>query len=257
MKRFLILFLILVSGWITPRAHGAEFEYGPRPASAIYDPEARLSPEMAKPLAAELAKIKNRDRVDIIVVALADVGSLPPETVARRFGEAWGNDLLHAVVLDVANREDGPWVYVGGKSIEGDRKEFVPKMLKDILRRARQEPDRDACLHSAVTQTSDLLRYLLGYVVTKGEALQTEAVSLRNEKEKRARQLRILMIGSAVGFLPFCGILFLAISALLRRRPRHFPPILWTRRFGAPYAGGNNATADLGRVRSATPNSNP
>ncbi|BCU78449.1 hypothetical protein llg_31640 [Luteolibacter sp. LG18] len=246
MRRAVILLLLLFAAWLPARAD-LTFEYGPRPENSIYDPEATLSPELAKRLSAELSTIRNRDHADVMLVLLPGIGELPPEHVARRFGEAWGADLLYAVVLDVAGRNDGPWIYVGGDITHSDRKEVIPRMTKDALRLARQEPDRESCLRSAANQTSDILRYLLGKVKSQAQTYQTERVRIRLEVEQQAERKRIILIAVAAGLLPAAGVLFLIGSFFWRRHSRRFPDVIWTRRLGAPHAGGNNATADLGR----------
>ncbi|MFD0894928.1 hypothetical protein KBB96_04065 [Luteolibacter ambystomatis] len=243
---FLLLFVL---GWHPARAESPSFEYGPRPDNSIYDPEQSLSPEMAKRLGDELIHLQSRERADVIIVLLPSIGELPPEHVARRFDEAWGKDVLHAVVLDVAGRNDGPWIHVGGEVTNSDRKEVIPRMTKDALRLARQEPDRESCLRSASIQTSDILRYLKGKVKTQVEVYQSERFRERQQKERDAEQRRILLVSAAAGVVPLAGVLFVIGSVIWRCRSRRFPEIIWTRRLGAPHAGGNNAVIDLGPSR--------
>jgi len=251
-KRAAIFVMLLVLAWLPARAENSSFEYGPRPENSIYDPEQSLSQEMAKRLADELTHLQSRERADVVIVLLPSIGELPPEHVARRFDEAWGKDVLHAVVLDVAGRNDGPWIHVGGEVTNSDRRDIIPRMTKEALRLARQEPDRESCLRSASVQTSDILRYLKGKVKTQVEEYQSERFREHQQKERDAEQKRILLVSAASCLLPLAGIVFLIGSVIWRCRARRFPEIIWTRRLGAPHAGGNNATVDLGSSRSSS-----
>lgn len=246
MKRWLMFLFLL----LTPlMAAEPGFEYGLRPASGVFDPERSLSPELVRQLTDELSKVRKRDLADVLVVVLPATGELPPEHLAQRFADAWGKGPLHAVVLDASNRTDGPWIIFGGEITRSDRNEIIPQMTKDILRRAHQEPDRESALRAAAFESSDMLRYLLGKVQTQGENFRTNRLQQELELERERRFRKIAVYGGAVAFFPIMGLLILIVIGLLRRRARRFPPILWTRRFGAPYAGGNDATLDLARRR--------
>lgn len=248
MSRFLTLLTCLMIVGFSVRAMGEPaFEHGVRPASSLYDPERSLSSELADHLIVELEKANKRDQADVMVVLLPTVGELPPEHVARRFSEAWGNRLLNAVILDVAGRNDGPWIHVGGDLAFNDRDGYLPQRVRDALRLARQEPDRESCLRSATAQTADLLRFVRGRAQSQGEAYLTEQFKARLETERKARMGKILLYGAAASVIPFFGFIALCVMFYLRRRPRHFPPVLWSRRLGAPHGGGNDAVVDLGR----------
>lgn len=223
------------------------FENGERPASSLYDPERSLSSDLADRLIQELEKANKRDHADVMVILVPTVGELPPEHVARRFSEAWGNRLLNAVILDVAGRNDGPWIYVGGEIAYNDRYGYIPQKIGEALRLARQEPDRESCLRSATGQTSDLLRFLRGRAQSQGQAYLTERIKARLEAEERARTKKIVTYAAIASVVPFLSLTVLVALFFLRRRPRYFPPVLWSKRLGAPHAGGNDAVVDLGR----------
>ncbi|MGC4015995.1 MAG: TPM domain-containing protein [Luteolibacter sp.] len=252
MKHAVILLLVSFLASMPARADEPAFEYGPRPENSIYDPEQSLSPETAKRLADELTGIRTRDRADVMIVLLPGIGELPPEHVARRFDEAWGKDVLHAVVLDVAGRNDGPWILVGGEVTNSDRKDVIPRMTKSALRLARQEPDRESCLRSAAVQTSDILRYMKGKVKSQMEAYQSERMKVRLDMQRSLERKRIFLIAAICSLVPVTGTLFLIGSVIWRCRARRFPEVIWSRRLGAPYTGGNNATVDLGSSRSSS-----
>ncbi len=246
MVKPVLLFLLFA---LLPRLEAAEpaFEYGSRPVTGVFDPERSLSPELTVELTDELSKVRKRDLADVLVVVLPTTGEVPPEHLAQRFSDAWGKGPLHAVVLDATNRTDGPWILFGGEVIRSDHNEIIPQMAKDILRRSHQEADRESSLRAAAFEASDMLRYLLGKVQTQGEAFRTDRLQKELDLEHEKRIRKFALYGGAAALLPVIGFVAVLIMGLLRRRAAHFPPILWTRRFGAPYAGGNDATLDLTR----------
>ena len=250
MKKFLFSALLLILLPWTAVAAEPAFEYGQRPATGVFDPERRLSPELARELGEELSKVRHRDLADVLVVVLPSTGEVPPEHLAQRFSDAWGKGPLHAVVLDAANRNDGPWILFGGDAVVSDRNETIPQMVREILRRARQEPDWDSSLRAAAFEVSDLLRYLLGKIQMQGEAYRNERLRRELEQEHERHRRRMLLYGGGVALVTLCGIITLVVMGLMRRRALLFPPILWTRRFGAPHAGGNDAVLDLSHRRS-------
>lgn len=241
-----ILFLLIVflAQWVSA---APAFEYGQRPATGVFDPERSLSPELVRQLTDELSKVRKRDLADVLVVVVPSTGEVPPEHLAQRFSDAWGKGPLHVVVMDATNRTDGPWIHFGGELMRSDDHEIIPQMAKDILRRSHQEPDRESSLRAAAFEVSDMLRYLLGKVQTQGEAYRTDRLQKELDLEREKRTRKFALYGGAAALLPATGILSLLVMSLLRRRARHFPPILWSRRFGAPYAGGNDASYDLTR----------
>lgn len=243
---FSLLLLVLFHNWAVA---APVFEYGPRPVSGVYDPERSLSPELTRLLTEELSKVRKRDLADVLVVVLPGTGEVPPEHLARRFSDAWGKGPLHAVVLDSTNRTDGPWILFGGEISLSDEHEIMPQMARDILRRAHQEPDRESCLRAASLEASDMLRYLLGKVHTQGEVHRTQRLQKELDVEHGKRIKTLMLLGGTGALLLLIGIAVPMVLMMLRKRARHFPPILWTRRFGAPYAGGNDAFLDLTRRR--------
>lgn len=247
MRSFLLLgltLLVLITGL---KAAEPAFDYGLRPASGVYDPDRSLSPEVTRRLIDELSKVRKRDLADVLVVVLPATGDIPPEHLAQRFSDAWGKGPLHAVVLDATNRTDGPWILFGGEVMRSDRNEIIPQMAKDILRRSHQEPDRESALAATAFEVSDMLRYLLGKVQMQGENFRTERLQRELQAEHDRRFRKFLLYGGIAALVPAIGVIFLLAYSLMRRRALRFPPILWTRRFGAPYAGGNDASLDLNR----------
>lgn len=248
MNRFFLSILVLLFSWLPLHANQRVIsEYGPRPVNGIYDPENSLSPELVERLAEDLKALHSRDGADVLVVILPTMGELPPEHVAKRFSDAWvGEDLLCAVVLDVTGRDDGPWIHIGGSITNSDRQDVIPALIHQGLRRAHQEPDRESCLRSAAEESSNIIRFLLGRVKMQSDAHLARQSKKRLEEAMRQERKRMILIASGVGVVGGSGLLCLIVIAVLRWRPRHFPLIFTTRRLGAPYAGGNNATFNLG-----------
>jgi hypothetical protein len=248
MNRIFPTILFLLLSWLPLHANPKVIsEYGPRPENGIYDPENSLSPELVDRLAADLKVLHSRDGADVIVVILPTMGELPAEHVAKRFSDAWaGEDLLCAVVLDVTGRNDGPWIHIGGSVTNSDRRDVIPSLVQQGLRRARQEPDRESALRSAAEESSNIIRFLLGRVKKQSDDYLARLTKLRLEEEMRQERKRKILIASGVGVVGGSGLLCLIVIAVLRWRPRHFPLIVPARRLGAPYAGGNNAIFNLG-----------
>jgi len=247
-NRMIFLLLLLLAPGVT-RAE-AEFQYGKRPASGIFDPERSLSPDLTRLLTDELAKVRKRDLADVQVVILPSTGEVPPEHLAQRFSDAWGKGILHALVFDATNRTDGPWIIFGGEVARSDRNEIIPQMTKDILRRVHQEPDRESAIKAAAFESSDMLRFLLGKVQIQGESYRTARLQKELDAERSIRLRKLTIYGAAAAVIPVSILLIGLVLGIVRRRPKRFPPILWTRRLGAPYAGGNDAIIDLARRRS-------
>ena len=113
-----------------------EFEHGPRPPGAVFDPTGFLEPELAAEISGPLGWIYEREGIDVIVVILPELGSAPPELVARRFAEAWCESMIHCVVLHVPAREDGPWIVPAGRLVEHLNPTSVRQGVADGERRA-------------------------------------------------------------------------------------------------------------------------
>lgn len=122
----LILLVIMFTLPLQPVRAEPAFEYGVRPVTGVFDPERSHSPELTRQLTDEPSKGRKPDLADGLVVVLPSTGEVPPDHLAHRFSDAWGKRLLHAVMLDAANRTNGPWVFFGNEVIYSDHNEIIP-----------------------------------------------------------------------------------------------------------------------------------
>jgi hypothetical protein len=224
----------------------ADFEYGLRPPSSVFDPNGFLELQTVKEISEPLAQIFKNEGIDVIVIVLPDIGDAPPAHVAGRFAAEWCTSPIHAVVLHVPNHKDGPWIVPLGKLIEGIEPAKLSQSVAEAVRRAASEPSDTAKVRAAATEAADMLRFWTGTAINRRQFLETARTRIRLEQENKARQWRIAMLTAAASIIPIlCGITAL-IHFLRKPGPRFFPETNPPRRLGAPHAGGNHAVADLG-----------
>lgn len=245
-KAFPIALFAFLLGCLPLAANPQDFQYGPRPADSIFDPNNVLDPTTKKELIAPLHDIYQKDGVDVIVVILPDLDDAPPEHVAKSFASAWCGTQIHAVVLHVPGREDSPWIVPAGGLINQVKPEVLHKDVADARRRAASEPNDSAKVRAAVTETTDKLRFWLATAINRSDYLITERSKVQAELDHKARQWRIAMLTMAASAIPvLCGLSAL-IYFLRKPGPRRFPTTQPPRRLGAPHAGGNHAVGDIG-----------
>jgi hypothetical protein len=243
-KRLILLAILLV---VPAPAKGAtDFEFGPRPPLAVFDPDEVLDPKMAKEISGPLAKNLTDEQVDVIVVILKDTGSAPPEHVARQFAEAWCRTPMHCVVLHIPGAADTPWIVPAGQLISHINPAKVELEVDDRERRARAEPDDAHKVKSAASEAADMLRYWMKEALMHSEMIQTESLRIRLEMESNARNKQIALFGTVAAIIPLIAGLTILIRVLRRRGSSYFPNHLWQLRLGAPHAGGNHAVVNLG-----------
>lgn len=240
---FLLVFLLFLP---LQARESMDFQYGPRPPQAIFDPDDILDPRFAKELSGPLAKHFSEEGVDVIVVILKDIHNAPPEHVAGQFAAAWCDSLIHCVVLHVPGRADSPWIVPHGRLVEHLKKELVETEVADSERRARAETDDAHKVKAAAEEASDLLRIWMGNAIEHSKKIQTEAARIRRELENYSRKQRIGLFSLIASFLLLLAVCAYLIRIFRRRGPRHFPNHQWQTRLGAPYSGGNHSVRDLG-----------
>jgi hypothetical protein len=233
------------SGQIPPGLD-RKFEFGPRPALAVFDPSALLLPERVKEISDQLEAVYQKERIDVIVVVLSDVGNAPPEHVARLFAREWCSTSIHCVVLHVPGREDGPWIVPDGGLIERLNPEQVRLAVENGQRRAAAESKDVDKVKAAATEAVDLLRFWMANTTQLSGGFRLEEVK---KVSSRTGNLRIWTMGFVfvfltVGCLVAAGVMW--ILASWKHRPRYFGLPKVRPRLGAPYAGGNHAVVDLG-----------
>jgi TPM domain len=223
-----------------------DFEYGPRPPQSVFDPGGVLTPAELKAVSDPLAKIYQKEGVDVLVVVMPDVGNAPPEHVAGRFADAWSTSALRCVVLHVPGHEESPWIFPSGRLVSYLNPAEVEKSVVDARRRAMSEPKDADRVRAASSEAADMLRYWLAGTINHSEMIQTESTRMRLEQEKKSRQWRIGAMAAAASVIPIIVGISLFFSFLRRRGPGYFPNHAWQLRLGAPHAGGNHAVTRLG-----------
>ncbi len=223
-----------------------DFEYGARPPQSVFDPDGLLDSATLKTISDPLAKIHEEEGVDVVVVVIKDLEGAPPEHVAGRFAAAWCTAPIHAVVLHVPGRADSPWIIPGGELLNYLKPETVAQKLADAKRNASREPTEPGKVRAAANEAADMLRYWTGSAINRSRYLDVERARIYQEFENKDRQRKIILLVVASSFIPLVvGFSFLYFH-FRRNKTRRFPDIHPPRRLGAPHAGGNHATLDLG-----------
>lgn len=241
-SRLLLAFLLLCLS----RAPAADFQYGPRPPVAVFDPSGMLLPRTLQEISAPLDAIRKSEGIDVIVVILPDIGDAPPAFVAGQFAQAWGSETLRCVVLYVPNRLGSPWIFPSGKLLDAFQPAEIDRAIAQAQHRVLAEPKDLGKLKAAATESTDLLRYWMASAVNHTDTLVTESQRRRTERDA---SLRTWKIAGVVAFGALIAALFgisLLLAHLRGRGPAHFPTHSWQTRLGAPHAGGNHAVASLG-----------
>ncbi len=242
-KSIFLLVILLAASLKAERV--ADFEYGPRPTLPVFDPGEILDPAWAKKIAAPLAESLQKDGVDVFVVVLKDLGSAPPEHVARQFSSAWCESPLHCIVLHVPGETSSPWIFPAGRLADALDPATVERDVSTAERRARSEPDDAHRVKAAAKEASDLIRYWLGGAILRSEKIQTESSRIRLEQEEIAQKNRVILFAGLAAVIPLMVGVALVVNRFKKRGPTHFPNYPRQPRLGAPHAGGNHAVANL------------
>lgn len=247
MIRMLVIFLCCVfPAWLFAAGGPQDFEYGARPPTAVFDPDDLLDEETENRLAAALAKTRADDKADVLVVVMKDLGQAPAGHVAKRFAIAWCEGPMHAVVLHVPGRADGPWIVPGGAMAEAINPELVRTSVEEAVRRAAQEPKDPDKVRAAALEASDMLRFWSGGAVIRSEQISERRALIRKDLESRSLSWRVRLFLITAACLTLLAILTCVVFLLRRKKPGVFGAPQMPRRLGAPYCGGNHAVISLG-----------
>lgn len=242
-----IYFLLVLLLLLPVRAdESSNFQYGPRPPQAVFDPDDVLDPLTAKELSLPLAENLKNDGVDVIVVVLKDIKNAPPMHVAGRFADAWCTSPIQCVVLHVPGRADSPWIVPHGRLVDHLKLELIQADVESSERRARTETDDARKVKAAAQEASDLLRIWMGNAIERSKRIQTEAARIRQELENDSRKKKIGLFSLIAVFFILLAVAAFIYRISRRRGPRYFPHYQSQSRLGAPYSGGNNAVRNLG-----------
>ncbi len=249
MRAFLLL-LTLFPLLATPARAAADFDYGPRPSVPVFDPGKVLSPAEITEISAPLSAAYQRDKIDVMVVVLPELGGAPPEHVAKSFAEAWCESPLHCVVLHVPGRTDSPWLVPAGKLLEHLSPEEIQSATATAHRYTAAEEKDAGKLKVATSEAIVLVRYWLGNVLHQNQLIQAHQIETQHAQETKIRNWKI------AGFMALASAIALAAGSsfillfLRRRGPAYFPEYESLQRLGAPHAGGNHATIQLDPPKS-------
>lgn len=241
-----LVLLVLAFFTVLPNSVASEFEFGPRPPLAVFDPAGVLDPAMAKSISDPLVTIYQQEGIDVIVVILKEIGLAPPEHVAGRFAAAWCQSPIHCIVLHVPGREGSPWITPLGKMVGHINPEAVNTAVGNAHRRVSAESGDTQKVRAAATEAADMLRIWMGSALIQTSDIQAEAENMRRELEAQSRRWKLGAMIAAAAFIPLVAVIALAVSLFNNRGPRRFPSNHGQPRLGAPHSGGNHAVVDLG-----------
>lgn len=244
----ILYFLICIFAFVV-RANSqnsrADFQYGPRPKSSVFDPKDTLTKEQITQISEPLARIRQVENIDVIVVILPDIGDAPPELIARTLADNWSLSKINAVVLHVPGREGSPWIVPGEAMTRLIRPEAMQAAISSAQIRAAAEPTDGGKVRAASMEAADALRYWAGGAVLVSEQILNDRLDRQLAFEKRQRLLKLAALMGAAASIPLIvGLVFLFLK-LKNTGSRHFPETRKIPRLGAPYAGGNHAVSNI------------
>lgn len=217
-------------------------KYGERPANSVFDPTGVLTVKEANEISEPLLNILQNEEIDIILVILPEIGDAPPRHVARGYADKWTETKINAAVLHVPGREDSPWIFPGKVLSTTLTPEVMKQSIEEAESRARAEPTEFNKIRAASIEAADVMRFWKGSSVIRDEALISRQLQRRLDFEKRNRLIKLSLGLGAAALIPLIiGAVFFFVR-IKNSGAKRFPAIRVTRRLGAPYSGGNNAT---------------
>lgn len=241
----LALFLLLSVSLLFAESEQAQsgFRFGERPKNSVFDPGGILTPKELAELAEPLAKVRESEGIDVMVVILPVINEVLPEHVAEGFAEKWASTKLNAVVLHVPGREGSPWIFPGRVMGEMLKPEALSESITAAEKRAAAEPTDFGKVRAASTEASDALRYWMGGAVIRSEEMINRRLAAQLVYESRQQLIKAAAVLGAAALIPLLVGLVLIVLSIRNSRPKLFPNIRILPRLGAPYSGGNNAVS--------------
>lgn len=241
--RFLILGLFLCCMTKMQGQTSSVFTMPPKPLNQVSDESQWLSPTEKRVWEKQLTDWQKRDEVEIFLVILKDLRSLPAEHVAREISRRWGNKALCGVLIYVIG-SGTPQVWWDGEILEKIQVDPRAKreMVLRIEKRAASELSELDKIHSAAHQLSDTMRVIHSQWVQWNFIRDkwNDSAYRRWTSERLKRRTQIIVLFT-LSFLVLSIIAFLWRRRWLRRQVFLFPRISSRRRFSAPYGGGSGA----------------
>jgi hypothetical protein len=245
-SRLIALVFALLSAGSLIAKNGVNFEYGPRPAQAVFDPAGFLDPQVAKEISDPLSKKFRNGEIDVLVIVLTDLGDAPPAHVARRFAQAWSTADVNAIVLHVPGRKDSPWIVPAGNLLERIDPAEVSKAVERGQLRAAQETTEPSKVRTAAREAVEMLQLWKDAVLERSKAIRAEDLKRRAQIAKKVRFAELAGLAALVSVIPIVVGIFLLVKHFQGRRPSFFPSRTLQPRLGAPHSGGNHAVVELG-----------
>jgi hypothetical protein len=217
------------------------FRFGARPKNSVFDPAGILTPKEQSELAGPLAKVREGEGIDVMVVILPEIQDVEPEHVAAGFAEKWATTKVNAVVLHVPGKEGSPWIFPGDVMSTILKPETLGESMASAEKRAAAEPTDFGKVRAASTEASDAIRYWMGLSVIHSEELKNRRLEAQLKHESSRRLLKLAAVLGAASLIPLATAVYLIVVGIRNSRPRFFPQVRIAPRLGAPYSGGNNA----------------
>ncbi|MFM2197869.1 MAG: hypothetical protein RLZZ505_1301 [Verrucomicrobiota bacterium] len=217
------------------------FRYGERPKNSVFDPAGILTPKEQAALAEPLAKVRESEGIDVMVVILPEIQEVQPEHVAAGFAQKWAMTKVNAVVLHVPGKDGTPWIFPGDVMNSILKPGTLRVSMAAAEKRAAAEPTDFGKVRAASTEASDAIRYWMGVSVIRSEQMIDKRLEAQLAHERRQRLLKLAAVLGAAALIPLAATVFLIVARVRNARPRFFPHTRVVPRLGAPYSGGNNA----------------
>ncbi len=225
------------------------FEWGPRPENAVFDPDGLVDTTLAKEISIGLADVLKNESIDIMVIVLKDIGSAPPDYVAKHFAKAWSKSPFNCVVLWVPGNAESPWFFPSKQVSQYHDQDQVDEVIADTHKRIIDKSNEQERLKTAATEAVDLLRYWINTVIITSNTLRQQQETINFFKERRKKRIRYITLFCIATFIPCIAATWVLVIYLNRLRPSYLPKHYWQIRLGAPHAGGNHVVVKLGSAR--------
>ncbi len=250
----LVQFLMAVIFTATLAAQSVEkhldFEWGPRPKNAVFDPDGQIGTKLAKDISDGLAEVLKNESIDIMVIILKDLGNAPPEFVANRFEKEWSKSPFNCVVLYVPGASNNPLLFPSKKVSEYHDPDEIIDVISDTEKKIAEKNGTDEKVKTAAVEAVDMLRYWINTVIITSNTLHQQQEVLTYFKKRREQRIRYLVLLGVATLIPSISAIWILVAYLKRLRPAYFPKHSWQTRLGAPHAGGNNVVVKLGSPKA-------
>lgn len=228
----------------------ADFEWGPRPENAVFDPDSLINNTLAKDISVGLAEVFKNETIDIMVIILKDLGNAPPEFVAKRFEKEWSKSPFNCVVLYVPGPSSNPLLFPSKKVSEYHDPDKIVDVIADTEKKIAGKSGDDEKIKTAAVEAVDMLRYWINTVIITSNTLHQQQEALNYFKKRREQRIRYLILLVIATLIPSISAIWILVAYLKRLRPAYFPKHSWQTRLGAPHAGGNNVVVKLGSPKA-------